>query len=142
MRFITIILFFLSFNALAQKQIVKYNYPITKIVDGDTINFEAKFLPNPLKKELSLRIYGIDTPEKGARAKCTKEKELSESAAKYTSNVISKATKTQIELIQWDKYGGRVLGDIYVDDKSLRQLLIKNGYAREYFGGVKRSWCD
>ena len=40
----------------------------------------------------------------------------------------------------WDKFGGRVLGDLIVDGKSLRQLLLDNGYAREYYGDKKKSW--
>jgi len=43
--------------------------------------------------------------------------------------------------MDWDKYGGRVLGDILVDGLSLRYLLIANGYAREYFGKAILSWC-
>jgi endonuclease YncB( thermonuclease family) len=30
----------------------------------------APFLPAPLKPELAVRIYGVDTPEKGHRAQC------------------------------------------------------------------------
>jgi endonuclease YncB( thermonuclease family) len=41
----------------------------------------------------------------------------------------------------WDKYGGRVLGDVIVDGKSLRNLLITQGPAREYYGDKKQSWC-
>ena len=40
----------------------------------------------------------------------------------------------------WDKFGGRVLGDLIIDGKSLRQLLLDNGYAREYYGDKKQSW--
>jgi endonuclease YncB( thermonuclease family) len=42
----------------------------------------------------------------------------------------------------WDKFGGRVLGDVLVDGKSLRVALIQNGYAREYYGLAKESWCN
>ena len=44
--------------------------------------------------------------------------------------------------MSWDKYGGRVLGDIILDGQSLRALLIQNGYAREYYGEAKQSWCN
>lgn len=131
----------LSVSAFAQKPTGIYNYPLTRIVDGDTVIFEAKFLPKPLKQELSLRVYGVDTPEKGFRSKCSKENELGELATKYTSNQINNAKKRQIVLMEWDKYGGRVLGDVLLDGKSLREMLIKNGYAREYYGEAKQSWC-
>ena len=34
-----------------------------------------------------------------------------------------------------------LMGDIIVDGVSLRNLLIKNGFAREYYGEAKQSWC-
>lgn len=141
MKFLLILSLLISLNAFAQKQSGIYDYPLVKIVDGDTITFEAKFLPKPLKQELSLRIYGVDTPEKGFRAKCSKENDLGSLATKFTSNQVNKAKKRQVVIMEWDKYGGRVLGDILLDGKSLREMLIKNGYAREYYGEAKQSWC-
>jgi endonuclease YncB( thermonuclease family) len=44
--------------------------------------------------------------------------------------------------MDWDKYGGRVLGDVLLNGQSLRQLLIANGFAREYYGEAKTSWCN
>jgi endonuclease YncB( thermonuclease family) len=29
-----------------------------------------------------------------------------------------------------------------VDGRSLRAELIKNGFAREYYGEAKQSWCN
>ena len=118
-----------------------YDYKITRVIDGDTIAFEAPFLPFPLKQELSLRVYGVDTPEKGFRSQCASEAELGKLASKYVQNLVKTATNVKIIIMQWDKYGGRVLGDVLLDKKSLRSLLIKNGYAREYFGDKKSSWC-
>lgn len=119
-----------------------YNWQITRIIDGDTVAFNAPWLPDPLKKELSIRVYGVDTPEKGFRAKCPKEDERGRAATKFTQKVLSEASNIQINLRDWDKYGGRVLGDIIADGKSLRTLLISNGYAREYYGEAKQSWCN
>jgi endonuclease YncB( thermonuclease family) len=120
----------------------KYDYKIISVVDGDTVKFEAKFLPSPLKPELSLRIYGVDTPEKGHRAKCPQEDKRGREATAYTQTVITNAKKVEILLMSWDKYGGRVLGDLIIDGVSLRYLLIANGYAREYYGTAKQSWCS
>jgi len=120
---------------------VVYDFPVTRILDGDTVAFQADFLPNPLKKELSVRVYGVDTPEKGFRAKCTQEDEKGKAATKFTAQAVNQAQKRQIVIMDWDKFGGRVLGDIILDGKSLRELLIQNGYARPYFGEAKQSWC-
>ncbi len=53
--------------ALAQKapQGVTYDAQIIRVNDGDTVVISAPFLPKPLKPELAVRVYGVDTPEKG-----------------------------------------------------------------------------
>ena len=56
-----------------QRPGVTYDAVITRVIDGDTVAFQADFLPAPLKKELSIRVFGVDTPEKGFRAQCPSE---------------------------------------------------------------------
>lgn len=119
-----------------------YNWQVTRIIDGDTVAVAAPWLPDPLKKEISVRIWGVDTPEKGFRAKCPKEDERGKAATKFTQKTLSEAKEIKVHLRDWDKYGGRVLGDILADGKSLRTALIANGFAREYFGEAKGSWCN
>ena len=137
-------LMFVPMVALAEKepQGVVYNATLTRVIDGDTVAFQANWLPDPLKKELSIRVYGVDTPEKGHRAQCPQEDARGQEATKFTKQAVASATQRQIYLIGWDKYGGRVLGDIILDGKSLRQMLIQYGYAREYYGEAKQSWCN
>ena len=53
-----------------------YDWKITRVIDGDTIEVAAPWLPDPLNKKLSIRIFGVDTPEKGFRAKCDSEAHL------------------------------------------------------------------
>ena len=128
--------------AQKQKEGVTYDAVITRIIDGDTVAFQAPFLPAPLKQELSIRVFGVDTPEKGFRAKCPSEDARGQAASAFTKAQINASTKRQIILMDWDKYGGRVLGDVLLDGKSLRMMLIQNGYAREYYGEAKTSWCN
>lgn len=118
-----------------------YDYPVTRVIDGDTVEFRADFLPKPLKPVLSLRVLGVDTPEKGSTAKCPEEKALGIKASNFTKELLARRKTTQVVIQEWDKYGGRVLGDVLFDGKSLRQLLLDNGYARLYDGGKKSSWC-
>lgn len=132
-----------SAGLLASKaEMQLYDYEITRIIDGDTVAFRADFLPAPIKPELSIRVYGVDTPEKSWRGQCDKEKQLGAAASKYTTDLIENAKTIQIAILKWDKYGGRVLGDVIIDGKSLTALLLQNGYAREYYGDKKQSWCD
>ena len=136
---------FIAFFAITFSSIVSanpYDYKIIKVSDGDTVVFEAPFMPAPLKPQLSLRVLGVDTPEKGARAGCPSEAAAAEKASAFTKNLVANAKKIQIELKEHDKFGGRVLGDLIVDGQRLSELLIKNGHARAYFGEKKASWCN
>ena len=119
-----------------------YDFKVLKVNDGDTVVFEAPFMPAPLKPQLSLRVLGVDTPEKGARAACPAEAAAAEKASAFTKNAVANAKKIQIELKEHDKFGGRVLGDVIIDGQKLSELLIKNGHARAYFGEKKQSWCE
>ena len=125
-----------------QKPGVVYDAVITRVIDGDTVAFHAPFLPDPLKKELSIRVFGVDTPEKGFRGQCDSEKQRGEAASVFTKGLINASQQRQVVLYGWDKFGGRVLGDVLLDGKSLRQMLIQNGYAREYYGEAKQTWCN
>jgi endonuclease YncB( thermonuclease family) len=143
MKKLLLTLLFVPLIAFAQKEKagVTYDVLLTRVIDGDTVAFQANWLPDPLKKELSIRVFGVDTPEKGHRAKCPQENARGQAATQFTKDTINKSQKRQIVLMEWDKYGGRVLGDVLLDGKSLRMLLITNGFAREYYGEAKTSWC-
>jgi endonuclease YncB( thermonuclease family) len=133
---------FAQAKAPRQPQGVTYDAQIVRVSDGDTIVIAAPFLPAPLKPELAVRIYGVDTPEKGWRAQCPAEAQRGEAASVFTKNAVAAANKRQVILYGWDKFGGRVLGDIILNGQSLRQGLIANGFAREYYGDAKQSWCN
>ena len=120
-----------------------YRFPIVKVIDGDSIKIQVSFLPPELGNTLILREYGIDTPEIGGKAKCSAEAALAQKAKDFTELSIATATHHSVVLIKWDKYGGRVLGDIKVDGKSLKDLLLANGLAVEYSGsGPRHDWCN
>ena len=145
MKKLILLLLVLSMLAMAQpkqKPGVTYDAQITRVIDGDTVAFHAPFLPDPLKKELSIRVYGVDTPEKGFRAQCPSEAQRGEAASAFTKQLIANSQQRQVVLMDWDKYGGRVLGDVILNGVSLRQQLIANGFAREYYGEAKTSWCQ
>jgi endonuclease YncB( thermonuclease family) len=88
---LTILLLAISTVAVAQKQkpMNIYDFPITRVIDGDTVAFQANFLPPPLKQELSIRVFGVDTPEKGHRAQCPAEDQRGQAASAFTKNAIS-----------------------------------------------------
>ena len=61
----------------------EYDFKITRVIDGDTVAFQADFLP-----------------------------------------------------------GGRVIGDVILDGKSLSKQLLEKDFAKIYCGGKKESWCE
>lgn len=144
MKKILFILALLPCLTFAQKapQGVTYDAQILRVTDGDTVVIAAPFLPAPLKPELAVRVYGVDTPEKGFRGQCDSEKQRGEAASVFTKGLINASQQRQVILYSWDKFGGRVLGDIILNGQSLRTQLIANGFAREYYGEAKTSWCN
>ena len=133
---------FVSLSAFANP----YDWKVTRVIDGDTVAFKADFMPAPLKPELSIRVLGVDTPEKGHRASCPQEAAAAEKASQFTKDTLNNAYKNKlpvlIEIQKHDKYGGRVLGDVIVNGERLSALLIANGHARTYHGKKKTSWCN
>lgn len=118
-----------------------YDFQILRVIDGDTVEFQADFLPGALKQKLSLRLYGVDTPEIGPRSKCPIENMKSLKAKLFTEQEIMNATDIKLYIKRWDKYGGRVLGDVIIDGENLSTKLIISGHGKEYFGGPKTDWC-
>ena len=144
MKNILLLILALPLMVFAQKQPtgVTYDAQVIRVSDGDTIVIAAPFLPAPLKPELAVRIYGVDTPEKGHRAQCPQEDQRAQLASKFTTQALQSHPKHQVIIYGWDKFGGRILGDILVNGQSIRAGLIKNGLAREYYGEAKQSWCN
>jgi endonuclease YncB( thermonuclease family) len=120
-----------------------YEWKIIRVVDGDTLEVAQNFLPPELK--LFVRLKNVDTPEKSPRAKCDEEDKLAKKAFEFTKNAVEEAIKNNQEItfseLKWDKYGGRVLSDVKINNRSLAKDLINNGLGREYHGEKKQSWC-
>lgn len=130
----------IAFYGISQN--IPVDHKILRVIDGDTVEFEANFLPDPLDKKLSLRILGVDTPEDHF-AKCDKEKELAKKATEYVKKKIADSKEVLIRIEDWDKFGGRVIGDLLLDGRKLSKILIDKGHAVEYNGsGPKKDWCS
>ena len=107
--------------------------------DGDTCYVTAPTLPEPLQK-MSVRILGIDTPE--IRGECEEEKKLALEARALANKLFREARTIEFGNLKWDKYGGRVLVDVYLDGKNYKDEIINAGLARPYDGGTKQGWCE
>jgi endonuclease YncB( thermonuclease family) len=115
---------------------------IFDVHDGDTVKFLA-LIDNTVIK-LSLRLLGIDTPEIRNGAKLIEdEKKAGLMARDRLAELISfpKQKLTKIVIRDWDKFGGRVLGEIILDSgESAADVLIAEGYGKPYYGGTKTPW--
>ena len=133
------ILFSLSIGVFAASPKIYY-WKIDRVIDGDTIAVQVDGMPADLK--LKVRAYGIDTPEKGGRAKCEQEALLGIEATNATKELITSAKKVGFTNVKWDKFGGRVDAKVIIDGVDLAETLIAKGLAKPYFGEKKTSWCN
>ena len=122
------------------KPILTFYY--TEVVDGDTVKGYLEHLPSTLN-HVSIRVKGIDTPEMPQHAKCEKEGQLALKAKAFTNDYMEHHKQLIITETEWDKYGGRIVGNIKSNDNnSLTDELIKAGFGKAYKGkGSKPNWC-
>lgn len=118
----------------------RYSWPVVGIKDGDTIAVEIPGLPAALNP-VAVRLRGIDTPESGGRAKCAAERDLAQRATGFTSEAIARGRRIEFAMPGWDKYGGRIDAEIWIDGDSLADQLVAAGLARAYDGGKRQGWC-
>ena len=129
----------IALSALADDFLNMREFRDNVCYDGDTCYVIAPTLPEPLQK-MSVRILGIDTPE--MRAECAEEKKLALKGREFANKMFRAAEKIEFANLKWDKYGGRVLVDVYLDGKLYKDEIINAGLARPYDGGTKESWCE
>ncbi len=109
---------------------------VTKIVDGDTIDVMLD-LGFDIKYKSRVRLFGIDTPESRTRDKV--EKKYGLLSKKFLQEQIKKSKKVTIKTYKGDETGkfGRILGDVFIDGKSVNTLMCQKGHAVEYYGQSK-----
>ena len=124
-----------------------YRGKLERVVDGDTIDalIDVGF-DIWIKKRI--RYSGIDTWESRTRDLAEKEKGL-QAKARYKEllmEVSSKAGYFRLKSFGVGKYG-RVLGEIYIEDKegkqyNINETLISEGHAYIYEGGKKKMFTS
>lgn len=136
-----LIFFTLSQTAQAAEKIYIPSIVVTKVIsiyDADTFRIEVKEWPSIVGDSIPIRMLGIDAPE--IRGKCKLEKSLALAAKHFTVSQLVKAKRIELRNVRRGKYF-RLLAEVYVDDRSLADLLIKQGHARHYDGGTREGWC-
>ncbi len=90
---------------------------VISVADGDTITVLDRS-----KRQTKIRLYGIDTPEKGQA--------FGKVAKKYTAR-LSHKKQAIVEVHETDKYG-RTVGVVFVDGINVNEEIIKAGYGWQY----------
>ena len=120
-----------------------YRGKLERVVDGDTIDalIDVGF---DIWVKKRIRYSGIDTWESRTRDLAEKAKGLEAKARnkELLMEVSSKAGYFRLKSFGVGKYG-RVLGEIYIEDKegkqyNINKTLISEGHAYVYDGGKKK----
>lgn len=141
------ILMFTSTAACAAPQAnvgIKHKVEVVSVYDGDTFSIRVPGMWEELQP-LKVRVQGIDTPERGSKAKCKAERDKADAARRFTVDQLKRTNNVvYVSNVKWDKYGGRVDADVYVGtgNESLSEQLIKHGHGRSYHGEARtKGWC-
>jgi len=120
------------------------SWKVLHVYDGDTITVDIPELVDPLDDlKWKVRIRGIDTPERNNRAGCEGERIAAEVARDMLIDILAQSQrKVTVGNLQHDKYGGRIVADIYTKEGNVADIMIQSGYALFYDGGKKQNWCD
>ena len=140
-----------------------------QVYDGDTISgVEVKVMdkstpdgavwPGIFKRgdsifvRFSLRVAGIDTPEKRPSKKTRDGRVRKEASRERERQASLKARQAVIDLLsehgnrltvinpQVGKYAGRFVCDVLIGSTNLATYLIERGHAKPYHGGRKPTW--
>ena len=110
--------------------------------DGDTITFNIPKIHPIIGKKMPIRLKSVDTPEMNGKSEC--ERLVARKAQKVVQEYLSGQPHIQLKNIKRGHYF-RIVADVYVDNRSLSEYLLRLGLAYEYDGGKKRTdidWCE
>lgn len=128
----------LGYFSFENQQIVA---KITEVYDGDT--FTAIFYHQNIPIKYRFRCLGYDSPEIKPLKSIEQRDLIIEKALQAKNKFIELVSKHPSNLVllscgKFDKYG-RILVTVSngIDEKSVNQMMIEQGYAKSYDGGKK-----
>jgi len=120
----------------------EYKIKLDRVIDGDTVDAYID-LGFDVSVKKRIRFMGINTPE--SRTRDLEEKARGLAAKERVKELLEGCENIKLTSHGVGKYG-RCLGELFidiVDDRekltleSVNQLLIREGHAKEYFGGKR-----
>ena len=100
---------------------------VVGVSDGDTIKVMGAH-----NKQVKIRLYGIDTPERGQA--------FSKRARQFTSKMVY-GKVVEVKVMATDRYG-RTVAMIYADKTLLNEELVKAGLAWVYWKYCHHPICE
>ncbi len=110
---------------------------VNSVHDGDTFTVTIKDWPPVAGEKVSVRLYGIDTPE--VSDKVIEVRDFAKAARDHLKKMLTTAKKVELRNLRRDKYF-RLNADVVADGKDVREALINAKFGRAYDGGTKRPW--
>lgn len=108
---------------------------ILRVIDGDTVSLIC-----PEDGMVSARLMGFDTPEMYS-PRCLGEFVAAQKAAWHLRSLVQKADRLKLTHQGNDQYG-RALVALELDGVDVARLMVRDGHARQYGGGLRGSWCS
>ena len=111
---------------------------VVDVYDGDTFKIDLPSMHPLFGDDLSIRLFGVDTPE--MRGTTDEVKVLAIQAQKLTEKALQTASKIELKNPQRGKYF-RIVSEVWIDGESLADMLKKKGLAKDYDGeGARPEW--
>jgi len=111
-----------------------YKAKCLRVVDGDTVDAQID-LGFDTHKVIRIRLVGVNAAE--SRTRDLEEKARGLAAKQFVKDILKKHNNEFILHSQGVGKYGRCLGEIFLGDVKLNELLITEGHAVEYFGGKR-----
>ena len=117
----------------------EYKCKIRKVVDGDTVDVDIDLGFGVWLRKQRVRLVGIDTPE--SRTRNLDEKKRGLLAKKYLQEALKAGKTLSIKTYKDNETGkfGRILGDVFIDGKSVNAQMVKDFMAVPYYGQSKQA---
>ncbi len=111
---------------------------IAEVYDGDTFKINLPQQVPIFGDKLSIRLAGVDTPE--MKGTSEEVKALAKQARELTEKALQNADQIELRNPQRGKYF-RIVSEVWIDGKSLADLLKAKGLAKDYDGeGARPEW--
>jgi endonuclease YncB( thermonuclease family) len=111
---------------------------VVSVYDGDTFTANLQdYYPAVIRDSISIRVYGVDTPE--MKDPKPEVKEQAKKAKELATSILKSGKPIKLKNVRRDKYF-RLLSEVWVGNVLLADTLVKAGLAKPYFGETKEQW--